>query len=102
MYMREHRGLSRLAQAKEWIVASGDCETTSSRHVQTLSKREVLNFADRLFSRAISTVSIDAPETKGDLQTASRVIRALLNAYELETGRQFHSIMVCGESPEAV
>ena len=55
------------------------------------------SLAERLFSRSVSKRLNDQPAMQPDMGQASRVLRALLAAYELVTGRQLTSVIVAGE-----
>jgi hypothetical protein len=75
-------------------------ETTGispSPTILRLTEREVQALADRLFSRGISVLSLDRPEHRSDLITASRTLRALLRVYEQSAGRQLQTVLLCGE-----
>ena len=54
----------------------------------TLSQKDVQALADRLYSRATSSLAIDNRE--------SRCLRRLLAAYERAAGRELHTIMISG------
>jgi hypothetical protein len=65
--------------------------------MQRLTEAEVQSLAERLFSRSVSKRLNDQPAMQPDMGQASRVLRALLAAYELVTGRQLTSVIVAGE-----
>jgi len=60
-----------------------------------LTEQDVQTLADRLYSRGISTLSLDQPKVRSDLITASWTLRALLRAFEHGTGRQLQTVLVC-------
>jgi hypothetical protein len=62
----------------------------------SLSQREVQALADRLYSRAVSSLTIDNREIRSDLVAASRALRRLLVAYEQAAGHELHTIMLSG------
>jgi hypothetical protein len=62
----------------------------------TLSQKDVQALADRLYSRAVSSLVIDNREIRSDLISASRALRRLLVAYERAAGHELHTIMICG------
>jgi hypothetical protein len=75
-------------------------ETTGIPPITTIlrpTEKEVQALADRLFSRGISVLSLDRPEHRSDLITASRTLRALLRAYEHSAGRQLQTVLLSGE-----
>jgi hypothetical protein len=47
----------------------------------SVTAREALSLADRLFSRAVSILSTDTARQRGDLKLASRLLRLLLREY---------------------
>jgi hypothetical protein len=61
-----------------------------------LTADEVQNLADRLFSRGIGDLTTVGPQERADLVSASRTLRALLRHYELTTGRQLQTVLLCG------
>ena len=71
-------------------------DVTSTPVITTLTHAEVLALADRLYSRAISTLSTSGPVERRDLVTASRALRRLLSAYERVAGYEIGTILLCG------
>lgn len=71
-------------------------ETTEYPPLTTLTRTEVENLADRLFSRGVSTLSAIGPLQRQDLVLASRALRRLLVTYESSTGHQLNTIMISG------
>lgn len=64
--------------------------------VTTLTREEIECIADRLYARGVSTLSTASPRERDDLIVASRALRRLLSAYERASGRQLHTVMLCG------
>jgi hypothetical protein len=64
--------------------------------IHTLSQREVQVLADRLFSRGISNLTTVGPQERADTIAASRALRALMRHYEMTTGRQVQTVLLCG------
>jgi hypothetical protein len=62
-----------------------------------LSRDDVQILSDRLFSRAVSTITTYSPKEKSDLIAASRTMRALLRQYEHATGRQLQTVILVPE-----
>jgi hypothetical protein len=62
-----------------------------------LSRDDVQILSDRLFSRAVSTITTYSPKEKADLIAASRTMRALLRHYEHTTGRQLSTVILIPE-----
>jgi hypothetical protein len=73
-----------------------DDPTATGAPIHRLTAREIEALADRLFSRGISTLSIDQKEVRADLIEPSRTLRALLRYYEHATGRQLQTVLICG------
>jgi hypothetical protein len=64
--------------------------------IHTLSERDLQALADRLFAASVSNLSTIGPKERADFIAASRALRALLRHYELATGRQLETVLLCG------
>jgi hypothetical protein len=85
------------------VAADRDSDSTygSSGHDQQdpmvrLARSEIEALADRMLSRAVSVLSLDQPQVRADLITASRVLRGLLRAYERAAERPLETIFIIG------
>jgi hypothetical protein len=64
--------------------------------LSTITSREIEFLSDRLFARAVSSLTNASQAERLDLETASRVLRRLLSAYERGTGRQLLALLIDG------
>ena len=67
-----------------------------SPDIHTLSEHDLRALSDRLFSCGISHLSTIGPRERADMIAGSRALRALLRHYELATGRQVQTVLLCG------
>jgi hypothetical protein len=74
-------------------------ESIAHHALITLTADEIRSLADRLFSRGVSVITTYGPREKGDLICASRVIRELMQRYELSTGCELQAIGCLRWSP---
>jgi hypothetical protein len=92
-------GISRpaLPQRKGAPFTMGPTVQNVTNHVLiTITAEELQSLADRLFARGISTISTCDAWCRGDLVTASRVIRELARRVDRATGRTLQAVVIQG------
>jgi hypothetical protein len=58
---------------------------------------ELTYLSDRLYSRAISDLPLDTPNSRRDMLIASRALTRLLRMYERASRRTLSAVMLDGE-----